>query len=85
MLAVGLIAAMGFFNLGPGACAWTIAAEMLSPEVRAKGMSVALLANSGVCALNIMVFLPLTSVVGIAPVFALYGIAAFAYVRLVKM
>ena len=82
--AVGLMVTMGLFNLGPGACAWTVAAEALPLDIRARGMSVALLANSVVSVANVALFLPVSSAVGCAAVFAVYGIAAFAYGRLVR-
>lgn len=82
--AVGLIVSMGLFNLGPGACAWTVAAETLSPDIRARGMSVALLANSAVCVVNVALFLTVSSAVGCSVAFVTYGMTAFVYGRLVR-
>ena len=84
MLAIGLVAAMGIFNLGPGACVWTVVAEVLPADVRAKGMSLALLANSAICAVNVAAFLPVMSAVGTAPILGFFGFAALLYAGLVR-
>lgn len=74
---------MGFFVFGPGSAAWTIAGEVLPREIRAKGMSLALLANQLVTAVLAAAFLPLAASVGFAPLFLLFAAAAAGYCVLV--
>lgn len=82
--AASLLLYMGFFVFGPGSAAWTIAGEVLPREIRANGMSLALLANQLVTALLAAAFLPLAAAVGFAPVFLLFAAAAVVYKCLVS-
>lgn len=79
LLAVLLALFLAFFTFGPGVCVWTFAAEILPRSVRAKGMSLALLGNQLVTMTLSAAFLPVASVWGFAPLFALFALAASAY------
>lgn len=79
LLAVLLALFLAFFTFGPGVCVWTFAAEILPRSVRAKGMSLALLGNQLVTMMLSAAFLPVASVWGFAPIFALFALAACAY------
>ena len=82
--AASLLLYMGFFAFGPGAAAWTIAGEVLPQEVRAKGMSLALLANQLVSAVLAAAFFPLAAHVGFVPVFLFFALAAVGYCSLAR-
>lgn len=83
--AVFLLLYMGFFVFGPGAAAWTIAGDLLPQEIRAKGMSLALLANQLITALLTAAFLPLAECIGFVPLFLFFSGAAIAYCVLVRV
>lgn len=83
--AVFLLLYMGFFVFGPGAAAWTIAGDLLPQEIRAKGMSLALLANQLITALLTAAFLPLAARIGFVPIFLFFSGAAIAYCVLVRV
>lgn len=79
-----LLLYMGFFVFGPGAAAWTIAGDLLPQEIRAKGMSLSLLANQLVTAALMASFLPLAVRVGYTPVFLFFALSAVGYVLFVR-
>lgn len=83
--AAALLLYAGLFAFGPGAAAWTIAGEILPQEIRAKGMSLSILANQVVTAVLTAAFLPLAAHVGFAPVFLLFALAAVGYCFLVRL
>ena len=83
--AVLLLLYMGFFVFGPGAAAWTIAGSVLPQEIRAKGMSLALLSNQLVTAVLTAAFLPLAEYIGFVPLFLFFSAAAVAYCVLVRV
>lgn len=82
--AAALLLYTGLFAFGPGAAAWTIAGEILPQEIRAKGMSLSILANQVVTAVLTAAFLPLAAHVGFAPVFLFFALAAVGYCFLVR-
>lgn len=84
LVAIFLLLYTGFFVFGPGVAAWTIAGEILPREVRAKGMSLALLANQLVTAGLTAIFLPVTLYLGFVPILSLFAAAAAAYCFLVR-
>lgn len=84
LVAVFLLLYTGFFVFGPGVAAWTIAGEVLPREVRAKGMSLALLANQLVTAGLTAIFLPVALYLGFVPILSLFAAAAAAYCFLVR-
>ena len=84
LVAASLLLYTGFFVFGPGVAAWTIAGEVLPREVRAKGMSLALLANQLVTAGLTAIFLPVALRWGFVPIFSLFAAAAAAYCFLVR-
>ena len=69
----GLVAgaAVPAFAIGPGVCMWLVIPESLSSDVRATGLSVALLVDYAAVTAIITGFLPLTTAFGLSGGFAL--------------
>ena len=84
IVAASLLLYTGFFVFGPGVAAWTIAGDILPREVRARGMSCALLANQLVTAGLTAVFLPFGARFGLAPLLLLFVASALAYCLAVR-
>ncbi|RJS91852.1 sugar porter family MFS transporter [Salinisphaera sp. Q1T1-3] len=78
----GLIGFVIFFAIGPGIVVWLAISEVLPLAIRAKGMAVALFANSLMSAILAAVFMSIVSVAGYAGAFALLAIAVFVYMLL---
>ena len=65
MAAFGCVVYIAAFAIGPGVCMWLVIPEVLPASVRAKGMSVALLADYAAATVLITGFLPLTAAFGL--------------------
>lgn len=81
--AVFVAAFLAAFTLGPGACVWTLAGELLPVDVRAKGMSAAMLGNQVTSSLVATAFLPVAERFGYTAVLLAFAAAASAYFALV--
>ncbi|WP_084188783.1 sugar porter family MFS transporter [Salinisphaera hydrothermalis] len=75
----GLIGFVIFFAIGPGIVVWLAISEVLPLAIRAKGMAVALFANSLMSAILAAVFMDIVSVAGYAGAFGLLAVAVFIY------
>ncbi|WP_423822733.1 sugar porter family MFS transporter [Salinisphaera sp. SPP-AMP-43] len=75
----GLIGFVVFFAIGPGIVVWLAISEVLPLAIRAKGMAVALFANSLMSAALAAVFMDIVSVAGYAGAFGLLAIAVSLY------
>lgn len=75
----GLIGFVVFFAIGPGIVVWLAISEVLPLAIRAKGMAVALFANSLMSAVLAAVFMDMVSYVGYAGAFGVLAIAVFLY------
>ena len=75
----GLIGFVIFFAIGPGIVVWLAISEVLPLAIRAKGMAVALFANSLMSAALAAVFMDIVAAAGYAGAFALLAIAVFVY------
>ncbi len=73
----GLIGFVIFFAIGPGIVVWLAISEVLPLAIRAKGMAVALFANSLMSAILAAVFMDIVSAAGYAGAFGLLAIAVF--------
>ena len=71
LAAFGCVVYIAAFAIGPGVCMWLVIPESLSADVRAMGMSVALLVDYAAVTAIITGFLPLTTAFGLAGGFAL--------------
>ena len=71
LAALGCVVYIAAFAIGPGVCMWLVIPESLSADVRAMGMSVALLVDYAAVTAIITGFLPLTTAFGLAGGFAL--------------
>ncbi|HET7315543.1 MFS transporter [Salinisphaera sp.] len=76
---IGVIVFIIFYAIGPGIVVWLAISEVLPLAIRAKGMAIALFANSLVSAALAAVFMDLVSVAGYAGAFGLLAVAAFLY------
>lgn len=75
----GLIGFIVFFAIGPGIVVWLAISEVLPLAIRAKGMAVALFANSLMSAILAAVFMDLVAYAGYAGAFGLLAVAVFVY------
>lgn len=75
----GLIGFVVFFAIGPGIVVWLAISEVLPLAIRAKGMAVALFANSLMSAILAAVFMNLVGWAGYAGAFGLLAVAVFIY------
>lgn len=75
----GLIGFIMFFAIGPGIVVWLAISEVLPLAIRAKGMAVALFANSLMSAILAAVFMDLVAYAGYAGAFGLLAVAVFIY------
>lgn len=75
----GLIGFVIFFAVGPGIVVWLAISEVLPLAIRAKGMAVALFANSLMSTILAGVFMSIVATTGYAGAFALLAIAVFVY------
>ena len=71
LAAFGCVIYIAAFAIGPGVCMWLVIPESLSADVRAMGMSVALLVDYAAVTVIITGFLPFTTAFGLAGGFAL--------------
>jgi len=76
---VGFVAFVIFYAIGPGVVVWLAISEVLPLAVRAKGMAVALFANSLASALLAMVFMTAIQFLSYGGVFLLLTFFAFLY------
>ena len=79
MVAIGVVAFIGFYSVGPGVCVWLVMTEVLPTKIRAIGMSVILLANHFISSCQQLSFLPLGERFGYAPVFFFCAVCALVY------
>ena len=71
LAALGCVVYIAAFAIGPGVCMWLVIPESLSSDVRATGLSVALLVDYAAVTAIITGFLPLTTAFGLSGGFAL--------------
>lgn len=76
---VGVLVFIVFYAVGPGIVVWLAISEVLPLAIRAKGMAIALFANSLMSAALAAVFMDIVSVTGYSGAFGLLAIAAFLY------
>jgi sugar porter (SP) family MFS transporter len=76
---IGFVAFVIFYAIGPGVVVWLAISEVLPLAIRAKGMSVALFANSLASAGLAVVFMSATQLFGYGSVFLLLTFFAFLY------
>lgn len=76
---IGVLVFIVFYAIGPGIVVWLALSEILPLAVRAKGMAIALFANSLTSALLAAVFMDIVSVAGYSGAFALLAVAALLY------
>lgn len=75
----GLIGFVIFFAIGPGIVVWLAISEVLPLAIRAKGMAVALFANSLMSAALAAVFMDIVVAAGYGGAFVLLAVAVFIY------
>ncbi len=76
---VGFIVFMIFYAVGPGVVVWLAISEVLPLAIRAKGMAVALFANSLVSAGLAAIFMIIVGYVGYSGVFFILAFFVFLY------
>ncbi len=75
----GLIGFVVFFAIGPGIVVWLAISEVLPLAIRAKGMAVALFANSLMSAALAAVFMDIVALAGYAGAFGLLAVSVLLY------
>lgn len=76
---VALLVFIVFYAIGPGIVVWLAISEVLPLAIRAKGMAIALFANSLTSAALAAVFMGIVSVAGYAGTFGLLALAPLLY------
>lgn len=76
---IGLLVFIVFYAIGPGIVVWLAISEVLPLAIRAKGMAIALFANSLTSAALAAVFMSIVSTAGYSGTFGLLALAPFLY------
>lgn len=76
---VGFMVFIIFYAIGPGVVVWLAISEILPQAIRAKGMSVALFANSLASAGLAAIFMDLVGVIGYGGMFLILAVFTFLY------
>ncbi len=83
LTALGLLAFMAFFAVGPGVCVWLALSELMPTRIRSSGMSSALLINQSVSTAIAAAFLPAVGKYGYSNVF--WGFAGCSVIYFVTV
>ncbi len=76
---IGFIAFIVFYAIGPGVVVWLAISEIMPLAIRAKGMAIALFANSLASAGLAAIFLDLVGVIGYSGMFFMLAFFVFLY------
>ncbi|WP_111746567.1 sugar porter family MFS transporter [Salinisphaera orenii] len=76
---IGILVFVIFYAIGPGIVVWLAISEVLPLAIRARGMAIALFANSLVSAGFAAVFMNIVSVAGYTGAFGITAVAGFLY------